>query len=92
MQQGNLSLVKGRGYTGRIVIAGDADALGGGFLSNYVKSPAKRYDKTKMRTTFGWLSRAESRASAWNICRITGMSAACGNDVASSPSSSARTS
>src|SRR5213595_26308 len=28
------------------------DPLGGGFLSNYVKSPAKRYDKTKMRTTF----------------------------------------
>src|ERR1700719_2961044 len=28
------------------------DPLGGGFLSNYVKSPAKRYDKTKMRITF----------------------------------------
>ncbi|MFO0970423.1 MAG: ATP-dependent zinc metalloprotease FtsH [Gemmataceae bacterium] len=28
------------------------DPLGGGFLSNYVKSPAKRYDKTKTRTTF----------------------------------------
>jgi cell division protease FtsH len=28
------------------------DPLGGGFLNNYVKSPAKRYDKTKMRTTF----------------------------------------
>ncbi len=28
------------------------DPLGGGFLSNYVKSPAKRYDKTKMRVTF----------------------------------------
>ncbi len=28
------------------------DPLGGGFLNNYVKSPAKRYDKTKSRTTF----------------------------------------
>jgi len=28
------------------------DPMGGGFLSNYVKSPAKRYDKTKMRITF----------------------------------------
>ncbi len=28
------------------------DPLGGGFLSNYIKSPAKRYDKTKMRVTF----------------------------------------
>ncbi len=28
------------------------DPLGGGFLSNYVKSPAKRYEKTKARTTF----------------------------------------
>jgi cell division protease FtsH len=28
------------------------DPLGGGFLSNYIKSPAKRYEKTKMRTTF----------------------------------------
>ncbi len=28
------------------------DPMGGGFLSNYVKSPAKRYDKTKMRVTF----------------------------------------
>src|SRR5205807_3794233 len=28
------------------------DPLGGGFLSNYIKSPAKRYDKTKTRTTF----------------------------------------
>jgi cell division protease FtsH len=28
------------------------DPLGGGFLSNYVKSPARRYDKTKMRVTF----------------------------------------
>jgi cell division protease FtsH len=29
------------------------DPLGGGFLSNYIKSPAKRYEKSKMRTTFG---------------------------------------
>jgi cell division protease FtsH len=28
------------------------DPLGGGFLSNYIKSPAKRYEKTKTRVTF----------------------------------------
>src|SRR5207245_2362512 len=28
------------------------DPLGGGFLSNYIESPAKRYDRTKMRVTF----------------------------------------
>jgi cell division protease FtsH len=28
------------------------DPLGGSFLSSYIRSPAKRYDKTKMRTTF----------------------------------------
>jgi ATP-dependent metalloprotease FtsH len=28
------------------------DPLGGGFLSNYIKSPAKRYEKNKMRVTF----------------------------------------
>jgi cell division protease FtsH len=28
------------------------DPMGGGFLSNYIKSPAKRYDRTKMRVTF----------------------------------------
>ena len=28
------------------------DPLGGGFLSNYIKSPAKRYEKTKARVTF----------------------------------------
>jgi cell division protease FtsH len=28
------------------------DPLGGGFLSNYIKSPAKRYERSKMRTTF----------------------------------------
>ena len=28
------------------------DPLGGGFLSNYIKSPAKRYERNKMRTTF----------------------------------------
>jgi cell division protease FtsH len=28
------------------------DPLGGGFLTNYIKSPAKRYDKSKMRVTF----------------------------------------
>ncbi len=28
------------------------DPLGGGFLSNYIKSPAKRYERSKTRTTF----------------------------------------
>ncbi|MCY2943360.1 MAG: ATP-dependent zinc metalloprotease FtsH [Planctomycetota bacterium] len=28
------------------------DPMGGGFLSNYIKSPAKRYEKNKSRTTF----------------------------------------
>src|SRR5262249_25510703 len=28
------------------------DPLGGGFLSNYIKSPAQRYDPSKMRLTF----------------------------------------
>jgi cell division protease FtsH len=28
------------------------DPLGGGFLSNYIKSPARRYEKSKMRVTF----------------------------------------
>lgn len=28
------------------------DPLGGGFLSNYIKSPAKRYERSKQRTTF----------------------------------------
>ena len=28
------------------------DPLGGGFLSNYIKSPAKRYERNKTRTTF----------------------------------------
>ncbi len=28
------------------------DPLGGGFLSSYIKSPARRYDKSKMRVTF----------------------------------------
>src|SRR2546423_1648856 len=28
------------------------DPLGGGFLSNYIKSPAKRYEKGKGRVTF----------------------------------------
>jgi cell division protease FtsH len=28
------------------------DPMGGGFLSNYIKSPARRYEKTKGRTTF----------------------------------------
>ncbi|MFQ3592181.1 MAG: ATP-dependent zinc metalloprotease FtsH, partial [Gemmataceae bacterium] len=28
------------------------DPLGGGFLNNYVKSPAKRYERSKLRVTF----------------------------------------
>jgi cell division protease FtsH len=28
------------------------DPLGGGFLTNYIKSPARRYEKNKMRVTF----------------------------------------
>src|ERR1051326_228254 len=28
------------------------DPLGGSFLSNYIKSPARRYDRSKMRVTF----------------------------------------
>ena len=28
------------------------DPMGGGFLSNYIKSPAKKYEKTKMKVTF----------------------------------------
>ena len=28
------------------------DPLGGGFLGNYIKSPARRYEKAKMRVTF----------------------------------------
>jgi cell division protease FtsH len=28
------------------------DPLGGSFLTNYIKSPARRYDRTKMRVTF----------------------------------------
>src|SRR5439155_21718995 len=28
------------------------DPLGGGFLSSYIKSPARRYDTSKMRVTF----------------------------------------
>jgi cell division protease FtsH len=28
------------------------DPLGGGFLSNYIKSPAKRYERSRMRVTF----------------------------------------
>ena len=28
------------------------DPMGGGFLSNYIKSPAKKYEKNKVKTTF----------------------------------------
>src|SRR5262249_5465267 len=28
------------------------DPMGGGFLNNYIKSPARRYERSKMRVTF----------------------------------------
>jgi ATP-dependent metalloprotease FtsH len=39
------------------------DPLGGGFLSNYVKSPAKRYDKGKGRVTFDDVADMENAKS-----------------------------
>ena len=39
------------------------DPLGGGFLTNYIKSPAKRYDKTKMRVTFDDVADMENAKS-----------------------------
>jgi cell division protease FtsH len=36
------------------------DPMGGGFLSNYIKSPAKRYEKTKTRVTFDDVADMES--------------------------------
>ena len=32
------------------------DPMGGGFLSNYIKSPAKKYEKTKMKVTFEYVA------------------------------------
>ena len=37
------------------------DPLGGGFLSNYIKSPAKRYERSKMRVTFDDVAGMEER-------------------------------
>jgi ATP-dependent metalloprotease FtsH len=39
------------------------DPLGGGFLSNYIKSPAKRYEKTKVRITFDDVAGMENAKS-----------------------------
>lgn len=36
------------------------DPLGGGFLSNYIKSPARRYERNKMRVTFEDVADMES--------------------------------
>jgi cell division protease FtsH len=39
------------------------DPLGGGFLSNYIKSPAKRYEKNKSRVTFDDVADMENAKS-----------------------------
>src|SRR5262249_50588600 len=39
------------------------DPLGGGFLSNYIKSPARRYEKTKGRVTFDDVADMENAKS-----------------------------
>jgi cell division protease FtsH len=39
------------------------DPLGGGFLSNYIKSPARRYEKSKMRVTFDDVADMQSAKS-----------------------------
>jgi cell division protease FtsH len=39
------------------------DPLGGGFLSNYIKSPAKRYERSKMRVTFDDVAGMQSAKS-----------------------------
>ncbi len=39
------------------------DPLGGGFLSNYIKSPAKRYEKSKLRVTFDDVADMQSAKS-----------------------------
>ncbi len=36
------------------------DPLGGGFINNYIKSPARRYDRTKQRVTFDDVANMES--------------------------------
>jgi cell division protease FtsH len=39
------------------------DPLGGSFLSNYIKSPARRYERSKMRVTFEDVADTESAKS-----------------------------
>ncbi len=39
------------------------DPLGGGFLSNYIKSPAKRYERSKLRVTFDDVAGMQSAKS-----------------------------
>jgi cell division protease FtsH len=39
------------------------DPLGGGFINNYIKSPARRYDKTKQRVTFDDVADMENAKS-----------------------------
>src|SRR5207253_11486470 len=39
------------------------DPLGGSFLSNYIKSPARRYERNKMRVTFYDVADMESAKS-----------------------------
>lgn len=39
------------------------DPLGGSFLSNYIKSPARRYEKSKMRVTFDDVADMQSAKS-----------------------------
>jgi cell division protease FtsH len=39
------------------------DPMGGGFLSNYIKSPAKRYERTKLRVTFDDVADMQSAKS-----------------------------
>jgi cell division protease FtsH len=39
------------------------DPMGGGFLSNYIKSPARRYEKNKMRVTFDDVADMQSAKS-----------------------------
>jgi len=44
------------------------DPMGGGFLSNYIKSPAKRYEKNKTRITFDDVAGAENAKT--ELCEI----------------------
>src|SRR5207248_5994733 len=39
------------------------DPMGGGFLSNYIKSPARRYERNKMRITFDDVAGMQSAKS-----------------------------